>query len=378
MLTYYDAIEHLITSSFGGSQDAEQKDIRSAVQRAYNEVAYLRDWEFYVTHGRVNLEPTWTGTVTFDKSTETLTKQTGDAFPANAKYYKVRIGNVVANIKTRSSDSALVLDPTITFANNISSAETATLYRSEYPLPSDFRNVDSPIDENTWTSFCYVTPDQAMKMERSQVVEGSPHYWTIVKDPDSLTGFVVKILGYPTVAETLDFTYRRTPRQLRISGHETNSRAGTISTSGTAVTGSTTAFSSNMVGSILRIGTAADLPDTLGSITPFEAESEIASYSSATSIATVDILSTYSDVKYLVTDPVDAPPHMTNCILSAAEYWLSRTRNQDAEGAFAMYQRDLRLALESDQLAPMSGATRVVWDTYGWRSPLKEDNFVEG
>jgi len=38
----------------------------------------------------------------------------------------------------------------------------------------------------------------------------------------------------------------------------------------------------------------------------------------------------------------------------------------------------LRLALESDQLAPMSGATRVVWDTYGWRSPLKEDNFVEG
>ena len=378
MLTYYDAIEHLITTSFGGSQDAEQKDIRLSVQRSFDEVAYLRDWEFYVTHGRINFETTWSGTVTFTKSTNTITRQTGDAFPANAKYYKIRIGNVISNVATRSSDNELVLDPTITFGADISSATTATLYRSVYPLPSDFRNLDAPIDENTWTAFRYVTPDQAMKMERAQDIQGSPSYWTVLKDPDSLSGFAIKVLGYPTTAETLDFTYRRTPRQLRLSGHETATRAGTISTSGTAVTGSATTFSSDMVGSILRIGTTANTPDTLNSINPFVAESEIASYASATSIATVDSLSTYSAVKYIVTDPVDAPPHMKNCILSAAEYWLARTRNSGADEKFALYQRDLRLALESDQLAPMSGASRVVWDTYGWRSPLKEDNFVEG
>ena len=37
MLTYYDAVEHLITCSYGGPQDAEQSDIRSAVQRSYSE-----------------------------------------------------------------------------------------------------------------------------------------------------------------------------------------------------------------------------------------------------------------------------------------------------------------------------------------------------
>jgi hypothetical protein len=378
MLTYFDAIEHLITTSFGGSQDAEQKDIRLAIQRSFDEVAYIKDWEFYITHGRINFEPTWSGTVTFDVSTNTLTKQTGEAFPANAKYYKVRIGNVVANVATRSSDSALILDSTLTFNANISSATAATLYRSVYPMPSDFRSIDSPIDENTWTSFRYVTPDQAMKMERAQDVQGSPSYWTVVKDPDSLTGFALKVLGYPTQTETLDFTYRRTPRQLRLSGHETASRAGTIASSGTAITGTASTFSSDMVGSILRVGTTALHPDTLNSVNPFKAEVEIATYTSATAIAIANTIGTYSGVKYIVTDPVDAPPHMTNCILSCAEYWLARTRNQDTEDKFGLYQRDLRLGMESDQLAPMSGSSRVVWDTYGWRSPLKEDNFVEG
>lgn len=376
MLTYFDAVEHLITTSFGGSQDAEQKDIRLAIQRSFDEVAYIKDWEFYITHGRLNFETTWSGTVTFTKSNNTLTKQTGEAFPANAKYYKVRIGNVVANIATRTSDSALVLDPTVTFGADVSTATTATLYRSVYPLPSDFRNIDSPIDENTWTSFRYVTPDQAMKMERAQDVQGSPSYWTIIKDPDSLNGFAIKVLGYPTTAETLDFTYRRTPRQMRLSGHEANSRAGTIATSGTAITGTASVFSSDMVGSILRIGTSTLHPDTLNSINPFAVEVEIASHATATSIAVANSISTYSGVKYVVTDPVDAPPHMTNCILSCAEYWLARTRNQDTEDKFGLYQRDLRLGMESDQLAPMSGSSRVVWDTYGWRSPLKEDNFV--
>lgn len=43
MLTYFDVVEHLITASFGGPQDAEQRDIRTAVQRAYDEVISIKD-----------------------------------------------------------------------------------------------------------------------------------------------------------------------------------------------------------------------------------------------------------------------------------------------------------------------------------------------
>jgi hypothetical protein len=38
-----------------------------------------------------------------------------------------------------------------------------------------------------------------------------------------------------------------------------------------------------------------------------------------------------------------------------------------------MYQRDLRLAFEQDQLAPLSGRSQEIWHDGGWKSPLKVD-----
>jgi hypothetical protein len=58
---------------------------------------------------------------------------------------------------------------------------------------------------------------------------------------------------------------------------------------------------------------------------------------------------------------------------SCCDYWLARTRSQSPEKAFQMYQRDLRLAFEQDQLAPLSGRSRRVYHDGGWRSPLLPD-----
>lgn len=376
MLTYQDVVEHLITASSGGPQDAEQKDIRTAIQRAYQEVVQMRDWQWYHTTGRIIFSDSWQGTVTYSASTRTVTKVSGDAFPADAARHCIRIDNVVGKVATRTSDTVLVLDSSIRFPEDYTSAVSAVLYRSVYPLPSDFRNLDAPIDEASWAGFRYVSQDTAMKMERAQDIQGPPSYWTVLKDPDGY-GYAVKVLGYPVDVETLDFTYRRMPRQIRLSGHEASSRAGTVSVSGTSVTGTGTSFSSNMVGSYLRVGTASAFPDTLGSLTPFSAEAKITAVASATS-ATIDTSLSYSDVKYVVTDPVDAPEGMHNCMLSAAEYWLARMRGDGADKKFALYQRDLRLAMENDAVAPFSGTERVVWDTYGWRTPLQADNFDGG
>lgn len=376
MLTYQDVVEHLITASSGGPQDAEQKDIRTAIQRAYQEVVQMRDWQWYHTTGRIIFSDSWQGTVTYSASTRTVTKVSGDAFPADAARHCIRIDNVVGKVATRTSDTVLVLDSSIRFPEDYTSAVSAVLYRSVYPLPSDFRNLDAPIDEASWAGFRYVSQDTAMKMERAQDIQGPPSYWTVLKDPDGY-GYAVKVLGYPVDVETLDFTYRRMPRQIRLSGHEATSRAGTVSVSGTSVTGTGTSFSSNMVGSYLRVGTASAFPDTLGSLTPFSAEAKITAVASATS-ATIDTSLSYSGVKYVVTDPVDAPEGMHNCMLSAAEYWLARMRGDGADKKFALYQRDLRLAMENDAVAPFSGTERVVWDTYGWRTPLQADNFDGG
>jgi hypothetical protein len=376
MLTYFDVVEHLITSSFGGPQDAEQRDIRTAAHRAYGEVSQIRDWEYYQTHGRIAFADTWEGTVTFDKATNVLTKVTGDAFPTDAKYYTVRVGDVVATVQSRQSNTALLLNPVVTFAEDILTATPASAYRSTYPLPSDFRNLDSPLDESAWDGLRYVRPDVAMKMERAQDASGPFSFWTVIRDPHG-TGWAIKVLGYPQAVSTLDFTYRRTPRAILLSGHESRARAGTITASGTAITGSSTSFAASMVGSYLRVGTSSDSPGGPTSLQPYTYETKITAYSSATSI-TVDSAVTASGAKYVITDPIDMSPTMEAAMLSCAEYWLARLRGVAPEKAMALYQRDLRLAFESDQLAPYSGNDRIVWDTYGWRTPLQPDNFDAG
>ena len=368
MLTYQDCVEHLITASMGGPQDAEQRDIRTAIQRSYQEVAWMRDWEFYHKHGRIVFDDDWTGTITYSASTRTITKVTGDDFPADANRYRLRIGDVVCRVETRSSASELILDPLLSLYEDIGDATEVRLYRSVYPLPDDFRNIDPPIDESHWTGFQYVSQDHAMKMERASDIAGPPSYWTVRKDPDSM-GYAVQVLGYPIRTEALDFTYRRSPRQIRISGHEAGSRQGTVTISGTAVTGAGTAFQSSMVGSVLRVGTASNVPDSLGSMNPYDAEATITAVSNTTT-ATIDTSLTYSGVKYAITDPIDMSPGMHNAMLSGSEYWLARIRGSGADNAMQMYNRDIRLAMENDAVAPAMGPDRLIWDAYGWRSPL--------
>jgi hypothetical protein len=72
------------------------------------------------------------------------------------------------------------------------------------------------------------------------------------------------------------------------------------------------------------------------------------------------------------------PDSMHNALLSGAEYWLARMRGTKPDNAFALYQRDLKLSMEGDQLAPYSGVSRTIWDTSGWRTPLQSDNFDGG
>lgn len=368
MLTYFDVVEHLITSSFGGPQDAEQRDIRTAVQRSYAEVTQIRDWTYYHVHGRlITSPPQDAGTVQVSGSTVTLT---GATWPSWASGAHIRIADTIGRILSTSSSTVATLD--LGFTGNISAGTAYTLYRVTYPLPADFRNLDEPSDEFNWWSGLYVTPDIAMKLERVANSSGHPYHWTVIKDPAS-DGWAIKLLGYPTKAETIDFMYRRTARALRYSGHESACRAGTIARSTTAVTGTSSQFATGMIGSILRVGDTANIPGPITSITPWVSESKITDVASATALTTEGSGTVAGSTKYLITDPIDVPPHMHNVIYSAAEYWLARIRHQKPDNAFAMYQRDLRLAMEMDQLAPLSGRSREVWHDGGWRSPLKPD-----
>lgn len=370
-LCYFDLVESLIVSSYGGPQDAEQRDIRSAIHKAYAEVTQIRDWSYYHVHGRViTNEPYSTGTVTYNPSTYELTL-TGGTWPSWASYGHVRIGDRIAVVSSRTSGSVLVLSSTVTFPAALT-GQPYTLYRMLYPLPDDFRNLDEPSDEYNWWSGLYLTPDEALKIERVANSTGTPYHWTILKDPHG-SGWAIKLIGYPTEVETVDFTYRRTARPIRYSGHEAALRQGTISRSSQSVTGAGTAFADAMVGSILRVGDTTNFPGPIDSLTPYVSESEITAVSSATALTTDSSGTIAGSTKYIITDPIDIPPHMEAVMDAACDYHLARIRGQGEDKAFQLYQRDLRLAMEMDQLAPLSGRSREIYHDGGWKSPLKPD-----
>jgi hypothetical protein len=369
-LTYFDLVESLIVSSYGGPQDAEQRDIRTAIHKAYSEVTTIRDWSYYHVHGRIITQtPYSTGTVTTSGTAVTLVGGAWPSWAATGAYLKV--GEEICRVASRSSTQVLSLDPALSFKANIS-AQPYTLYKTVYALPSDFRNLDEPTDEYNWWSGLYLTPDEAMKLERVSNSSGKPYHWTIIKDPDS-TGWAIKIVGYPTTAETIDFTYRRTARPIRYSGHEANTRISSLTLEqDSANTGSLT-VTEGFIGSILRVG-GADFPGSIESLTPYSAEYMVVRYDDVNSLfISPSAGDATSGLKGLLTDPIDVAPHMQQAVDSCCDYWLARIRGQKPDDAFTMYQRDLRLAFEQDQLAPLSGRSQEIWHDGGWKSPLKVD-----
>jgi hypothetical protein len=81
--------------------------------------------------------------------------------------------------------------------------------------------------------------------------------------------------------------------------------------------------------------------------------------------------------KYAITDIVDASPQMYTAILSAAELWYARVAGKSADSVLAIYNRDLRIAMENDAVVPWSGRPlnmpHPTPRTMGWYSPQMPD-----
>jgi hypothetical protein len=143
------------------------------------------------------------------------------------------------------------------------------------------------------------------------------------------------------------------------------------------VTGTDTEFPQDLVGSVIRFGTSGDDPDPKAGTSPFVRERYIASRLGDTGLTVTEPLAARSDVRYSISDPIDASPTMYTAILSACEMWYARIAGKPAADAMQMYGRDLRIAMENDVISPLSG--RPVTGPFptarsaGWHSDLRAD-----
>lgn len=231
----------------------------------------------------------------------------------------------------------------------------------EHLLPWGVQSVDSfKFDDHAnYQSFGrYVHPRDFQRLYDDELNELAGTVWTLDKSTyqDRYRLRILNQYGFSPSIATL--TYRRRPKDLRLTGLEKNSHVGTVDLSGVDVVGTGTKFTKEMVGSVIRVnGEANHLPEPLTGMYPYTHEAIIYQVDSPTRAyawAPEEAFPVQGS-RYVVTDMLDLAPGMYTALLSGAEVWAARLLGKNVEGAYGLYGRDLRMAFESDAVAVLTG-----------------------
>lgn len=378
MFSAQDIVYHLLTATGGGAQDGEHHAVRGAVLHGVREVLQVRDWLWHTKTGsfttaEVSTTATSTGIVA-GQYTINVANATG--FYVGRLVYvdpgyfdlSIRVVSVTGNVITVDRP-----------ASTTKLAGTAVNVRGQtfYDLPVNLKDIDALVSDVVGTLHCYLSPQEWQRLEINTRGAGEPYYYTIMRSDTSPDRYQVRFVGVPTGGTVLHYTYRYRPVDIRLMGYEQICRQGTVSVSGTAVTGVGTDFPTQCIGSVIRFGSANGEADPLGALTAYQEERLISSRSSTTALTLTANGPTMSGVKYAISDLIDCSPQMYTAVLSAAEMWYARLAGRSAKDAVPLFNRDLRLALEADVVSPLSGRPRSIsYPTYrsmGWKSAQLPD-----
>jgi hypothetical protein len=354
LYTSSDVIEHLLDSVGGGSQDHYHRVLRQAVFHAYRDLITARDWRWHETSEVVDLvnNVVITGTVSTTSDLALITgQQVGDVYLVNSNNHRYQWDGTVWND----------IGPQGYF---------------EWTLPWGVQSVDS-ITVNDPVGWDYVSsylePRDFARLYNNTTYAGStPAMWTVDKSPTAHDRYRLRVLAGWAAPTTGTITYRRRPKDIRYTGYEPGSRVGTAGWPANTLTviGSGTSFQPLMEGAIIRVnGDTSFHPEGLTGMHPYTDEAVILEVVDATTLTVASPTGKnagYVGSKYMITDALDLAPSMYTAMLSGAEMWTMRLLGKGMEQAFAMYNRDLRMAFESDAVAVISGGPRKHgWGPYG-------------
>ena len=357
LYTFQDALEHLESTTHSGAMDSGRRDFRSAVLGAYSDLASRYDWLYYHTEHDIRLEAQYsTGTIAYDHTGGANERQltlSGGTWPTNVTDGRIKINDVRYPVDTRVSGTVVTLPEDANPGADIAASTSYAWLRSRYTLPADFKDMDPPHTENSYFNQRPVSLDSILAFERHVRASSNPPRWyAIGPDPNRYGQMAMYVQYEPNEAEGLRFFYRRFPRSLKYSDNST----GTVSNSGTTVTlsGTGATFSSDMVGSAIRFGTSSEKPSGVRGLNPWVEQRIITAYTDANTV-TVDSApsSTFSNVKYVVSDPLDLRPTMIEAFLRGCEWKLSLSR-RNAESPpqelHQWYMEAIRIAGEAESV----------------------------
>lgn len=301
MHSAFDALSYLMDSVGGGAQDQENRVLRQALFSAYRDIVSVRDWRWHQAEEEID------------------------------------IGG----------------------QNTV----------SRHTLPWGVQSVDAFMLPQTGIVAEYLRPTEWTRLIESQFRGFARVAWTILPSDSVPDRFDLCVFNGWASDSLVKVTYRRRPRDLRFTGWEPQARNGTISWADAAVTGDGTTFTNLMVGSVLRVSADPKRhPESLTGMNAYSDEGLICKVDSTGALqarSPAGVMSYPVGTKFVITDYLDISPGMYTALLSGAEVWMARLMGKNIEGATGIYGRDLRMAFESDAVAPLSGRRDNGGNGYG-------------
>jgi len=324
------------------------RKVRRAVESAYRDIANTRRWNYFIGRGRLSTVAYYsTGTITYTNSTRAITLDSG-TFPSWAAFGTFQASGVEYPVASRDSDTQITLSVNNNPGADIAAGTSYRLWRDTYPLPVDFLEIGTIKDSSRNITLEYMEPNDFVAMRLYNTMPTLPRYYTITSDPHYVGTMAIRLYLPPDAVYQYDYMYHRRPRPLLTPSYTT----GTITSSGTTVTGASTVFTSAMIGCVIRQGTATAVPTGTDGSNPFVNQRIITSYTSATGIGVDQAFDSdiSSAAKYEISDPIDIESGaMYSAFLRKCEMELGTIqRRADVPALNQVYQAALQQAMEAD------------------------------
>jgi hypothetical protein len=351
--TFQDAIEHLL-DYVGGGGDNLVRDCRRAIAEAYRDLANAHRWSYFATHGRVITSPPFgDGTIAYDHTGGANERQvtlSGGVWPDWAAGAYLRVGRINCKIAQRVSATVLILDEQVNPGSDLDAGTEYRLIRDTYLLPADFIAQDQALYETAFAGMQFVHPREWLFDNRYILSEGPPRLYTITGDSLFPGRLVIRLSPAPSDGRTIDFIYQRRPRPLAIA----EVSAGTVALEGDSATvnASGEPFTPAMVGSVLRVSSAAgSKPTSFAGKNPAAFETRIVAYLAANQVRVADPSPlALPAASYTVSDPIDFEEGaMLNAFFRCCEKCIAQSRTlKDKPSAQRLYQQQLNEARSAD------------------------------
>jgi hypothetical protein len=356
--TFRDVVDYVLDSHEIERTPLDERRARAAVLQVYRDMPAKHCWSYYYRQRLMQTVASYsTGTVVYDHTGgahERLLTLTTGTWPSWGTYGRVIIDEVHYEVEERKSDSLLTLKSDSNPGADVAST-TYEIYRSAYPLPTDFRKVNRLWDVDENRQLPVVDPTQHHAALQVFYETPSTPWHTTIRSTGQYLGDLELVFGPPPNAiKTYDLLYEVKARRLDPTNEYTS---GTVSCSAsTAVTGSNTTFPTNCVGAIIRFsGNSTPPTGLLGSVdgndNPYVEQGVIKTRTSATAVVLEEaISSTLSGVGFTISDPVDIETGaMLTAFLKAAEAeFAERAGRKDWPAKREAARAELCYAMEAD------------------------------